>query len=82
MSLGYIKTPAIRELRAQGGTLYTANKTINFLKPYTSTNYTLVSVGLKIDGVGQQLISKTTNGFTTTSNQRESGTESWYACGY
>ena len=65
----------------QGGTIETANKTITFLKPFSDTNYTLVGPGFYIANAGAQIITKTTTGFTTSSDTNLTGTRYWEAKG-
>ncbi len=59
------------------------NATVNFLKPFTNVNYTLLNVAFYVDGVAAMTIAtKTLNGFSTSSLVRTTGTQAWYACGY
>ena len=61
----------------------TQNRSINFIKPFRDTNYTLCGVGFVISSVGrQQITGKYTTGFSTGSDAQNSGTYGWYACGY
>ena len=66
----------------QGGQTSTWNTTINFLKPYKDTNYCLYDVEFTIANVGAQKVTKSTNGFTTSSEVKDSYTQGWRACGY
>lgn len=65
----------------QGGTVDTADKTIAFLKPFNDTDYTLIGPGFYIGNAGAQNVTKTTTGFTTTSNTNFTGTHYWEARG-
>lgn len=65
----------------QGGTIDTANITVTFPKPFADTNYTLIGPGFYIVNVGAQQETKTTTGFTTTSNTNITGTHYWEAKG-
>lgn len=65
----------------QGGTIDILNKTITFLKPFADTNYTLVGPGFYIANAGNQSVTKTTTGFTTTSIANLTGTQYWEAKG-
>lgn len=66
----------------QWGAGATRNTTITFLKTFVNTNYVLLSIGFGIHDIGEQVVTKTTKNFTTRSNQRDSWTHSWKACGY
>ena len=62
---------------------YTVDTTVTFPVAFSSPNYQLLNVGFVIGSSGEQyLISKTATGFKTGSKVNESGTSSWYACGY
>ena len=65
------------------GTMGTMDTTITFPVPFTNTNYFIGGVGFVIANVGSAyILSATTTGFTTSSVMHQSGTPSWYACGY
>jgi hypothetical protein len=64
------------------GVVETTNKTFTFPKPFSDTDYLLLGVGFYISGEGRQSVNKTSTGFNTGSDLANSGTESWYACGY
>ena len=66
----------------QWGAGATRNTTITFLKTFVNTNYVLLGIGFGIHDIGEQVVTKTTKNFTTRSNQRDSWTHSWEACGY
>ena len=65
----------------QGGTIDTVNKTITFLKPFADTNYTLIGPGFYIANAGNQSVTKTTAGFTTTSIANLTAAMYWEAKG-
>ena len=65
------------------GIMGTMDTTITFPVPFTNTNYFIGGVGFVIANVGASyILSATTTGFTTSSVMHQSGTPSWYACGY
>ena len=63
--------------------IITQNTTITYLIPMLDTNYYLGGVGFVIANHGQQNVpSKTTTGFTTSSNVSNCGTNWWEVKGY
>ena len=60
----------------------TQDTTINFIKPFRDTNYTLCGVGFVIASHGRQAVTKNTTSFRTWSDANYSGTYGWFACGY
>ena len=60
---------------------YTADTTFSFAIPYKNTGYLLKNVGFDVRNVGEQLVTLSTTGFTTSSLRTASGTRCWEAYG-
>lgn len=64
------------------GSQLTKNASITFLLSYKDTNYILEGVGFTIENIGNQLVTKTTSGFTTSSDTANCSTNWWKASGF
>jgi len=60
---------------------YTTNRTFSFTIPYKNTGYLLKNIGFDVHCIGEQLVTLTTTGFTTSSLSTPSGTRCWEAYG-
>lgn len=60
---------------------YTTDTTFSFAIPYKNTGYLLKNVGFDVRNVGEQLVTLSTTGFTTSSLRTASGTRCWEAYG-
>ena len=65
----------------QGGQNNTCNTSITFPVTMANTDYNLLFVGFCIASHGRQNVSKSTTGFSTSSDANASETYGWYVCG-